>query len=78
KKEKDMFKPLGAPGKRSLKNIFIDEKIPVPIRKAIPIIVNKNRIIYIFGYRISDEVKITNNTKKILKVSISYTVSSPC
>ena len=58
-------------GRKKIKNLFIDTKIPVNIRDQIPIIVDQNNIIGIlakpFGYRnwLRKDCYITKNTKKI-------------
>lgn len=70
RKEKDMFSPLGLQGRKSLKEFFIDEKVPLSKRNKIPVIRDKEKIIWVAGLRISDEVKITQQTKRILKLEI--------
>lgn len=62
----DKFKPLGMNCYKKLHDYFIDEKISTIIRVLTPILCDKDKIIWICPYRISDEVKVTENTKKIL------------
>jgi len=66
----DRFHPLGASGARSVKKFFIDCKISQKERGGIPLLCDKNKIIWITGYRISDKVKITPATRRILKVEL--------
>ncbi len=70
RKEKDIFRPLGMRGKKTLKKFFIDEKISSLARDRIPIVEDNQKIIWIVGNRISDEVKITQKTNHILKLEV--------
>jgi tRNA(Ile)-lysidine synthase len=67
----DRFIPLGMTGHKKIKNFFIDLKIPSDMRASIPIVVSQNIPVWICGYRIDDRFKVTPETKKILKVTIS-------
>jgi tRNA(Ile)-lysidine synthase len=66
----DRIKPLGMKGCKKIKNFFIDEKIPMSRRKMIPLLLDKESVLWIAGMRISERVKITKKTIKILKVEI--------
>jgi tRNA(Ile)-lysidine synthase len=67
----DHFVPLGSRGTTKLKKFFIDNKVPKPVRDRVPIVTDGRRIVWVVGYRIGDEVKITDATKKILKLKVS-------
>jgi len=66
----DHFIPLGSRGSTKLKKFFIDNKVPKAVRDRVPILTDDKRIVWVVGYRIGDEVKITDGTKKILKLKI--------
>lgn len=66
RREGDRFIPLGMKGSKKLKDFFIDEKVPREERDNIPIVENDGNIIWIVGYRISEEYKVENSTKKVL------------
>lgn len=66
----DVFSPLGLGGNKKLKDFLIDIKIPRVSRNAIPMLVSGNEIIWVAGIRISDKWKVTEKTKKILKLVI--------
>ncbi len=53
---------------QKLKNYMIDEKIPARERDEIPLLAAGNRVFWIVGYRISEDAKITDHTKQVLKV----------
>ena len=66
----DKMKPLGMKNRKKLSDIFIDEKYsPIDKRKAI-VFEDSNGIICLSDFRISDDVKITDQTKKILNIKI--------
>lgn len=66
----DRFAPLGAGGSQKLKKFFINNKIPRHIRPLCPVLVSNNKIIWLGGLRISESVKVTDDTVKILKVEL--------
>ncbi|TCT13046.1 tRNA(Ile)-lysidine synthase [Natranaerovirga pectinivora] len=63
----------GINGRKKLKDYFIDNKIPKEKRDEILLIADGNHIIWIIGYRVSEEYKVTEKTQKILKVEITDT-----
>lgn len=68
-KEGDWFIPLGLDGKKKVSDFFIDQKIPIFKKHLIPILESDGNIIWICGMKIDDRFKITENTKKILRIS---------
>lgn len=67
----DRFKPLGMKGTKKLKDYFIDEKVPREERDKTPLIYDREGILWVVGYRISEDYKIDNNTRRILKIRIN-------
>lgn len=57
----DVFTKFGG-GTKKLKSYLIDKKIPVRIRKFIPVLADKKEILVIAGIEISDKVKLTENS----------------
>ncbi|MDO5517809.1 MAG: tRNA lysidine(34) synthetase TilS, partial [Clostridium sp.] len=68
RKDGDKMIPLGMTGSKKIKDIFINMKIPKEQREIIPLLCFDNKISWIVGMRVSDEFKVTSDTKKILKV----------
>jgi tRNA(Ile)-lysidine synthase len=69
KESGERFSPLGM-GNSSIKigEFFINEKIPKSARKNWPILKELDgKIIWVMGLRISDDYKVTPETKKILR-----------
>ena len=66
----DRFRPLGVEGTQKLKDFYIDHKVPRFERARIPLLISGGRIAWVVGYRIDDRVKITEKTRKCLKVIV--------
>ena len=61
---------IGGGKRKLLKRFFIDEKIPEALRDEILLLADGNHILWIFGYRISEDCKITDKTRRILEVRV--------
>ncbi|MCT4661158.1 MAG: tRNA lysidine(34) synthetase TilS [Tissierellales bacterium] len=70
RKNGDRIKVLGMQGSKKLKDLFIDLKIPRYERNDIPLIVSGDQIVWVVGYRISDDFKVTDSTRRVLKIKI--------
>ncbi len=68
RREGDVFHPLGAPGKKSLKKYFIDKKISRFKRDCIPLIAEGNEVLWIVGHEISEKVKVTDDSIMVKKI----------
>ena len=55
-------------GSKKIKDYFMDEKIPRNQRDEILLLTQGQEVLWIIGYRISEAYKITENTKRVLKV----------
>jgi tRNA(Ile)-lysidine synthase len=66
----DRFYPLGVKGTQKLKNFFIDHKVPKFERPKVPLLISGEMIAWIVGHRIDERVKVTEKTKKVLKVKV--------
>ncbi|MEQ9229254.1 MAG: tRNA lysidine(34) synthetase TilS [Cyclobacteriaceae bacterium] len=66
----DEFKPLGMNGTKKVSDFFIDEKVPLLTKEDIPIFESKDRIVWIGGYRISEDFKVTSSTEKVLRLTL--------
>ena len=55
-------------GRKKLKEFMIDAKIPREERERIPLLTVGSQVLWVYGYRISEAVKITENTQRVLHV----------
>ena len=66
----DRFQPLGVKGEQKLKEFFIDHKIPRFERPGIPLLVSGETIIWVVGHRISEQVKVSEGTERVLRAEV--------
>ncbi|EAX95023.1 PP-loop family protein [Trichomonas vaginalis G3] len=66
----DRFKPLGMKNSKKLKDYFIDRKVDRLLRDEIGLICDDEKIIYILGMDISEDVKIDKKTKNKLVLEV--------
>ncbi len=57
---------------KSLKDYMITEKIPRPQRERTWLLVEEHHVLWLTGYRISEEYKINENTKTIMQVQLIH------
>jgi tRNA(Ile)-lysidine synthase len=70
RKPKDKFKSLGMQGTKSIADFLIDRKVPRYERDEVMLLTTRGKIAWIVGHRISDEFKVTDKTKKVLKIEV--------
>jgi tRNA(Ile)-lysidine synthase len=68
-KNGDRFIPFGMRTPKKLSNFFADLKIPLHKKSHIPILESDGTIVWICGQRLDDRFKLTEQTKKIIKLS---------
>lgn len=73
RRDGDRFVPLGMKGTKKLKEFFIDNKVKSETRDRVPLIVygqNADQIAWIGELRLSENVKITGETRNVLRLSL--------
>jgi len=65
----DRMRPMGLGGTKKLKDIFIDLKIPREKRDEVPLVTDKEGILWMVGYKISEDYKIDENTEKVIRIT---------
>lgn len=73
----DRWIPLGMTGHKKLKDFFIDEKVPEPLRGTIPLVCDDEKILWVKDMRLDDRCKRTSTTEKIILMSFNELVESP-
>ena len=66
----DRFRPLGCNGTQKVKKYFINKKVPRQDRACTPVLLNRDRIIWLAGYQLDESAKIKDSTVKALKVEL--------
>lgn len=72
--EGDRYRPLGAPGRRNLKDVMREKRIPRALRDRLPVFVCGGDIVWIPGLPVGDVFKIDGKTREV--VGIEMTVSA--
>lgn len=66
----DSYKPLGAPGRRKLQDLFIDKKIPKPVRHRLPVITTaQGDIVWCPGLPVAEKFKLNLDHKRALRLT---------
>ena len=67
----DRLVPLGMTGHRKVQDLFTDHKVPADQRRQVPIIADaQDRIVWVVGHALSDEVKVTSATSRYLRITV--------
>jgi tRNA(Ile)-lysidine synthase len=70
RKHGDFFYPLGFGKRKKLQDFFVDQKVPRDERNRIPLILSGDDIIWVVGYRADDRFKVTEKTKRVVKLEV--------
>jgi len=69
RKSEDVFSTYPNTHKK-LKDYLIDEKIPKEERENLALVADGNEIVWVIGYRLNENYKVTENTKTIMKIEV--------
>ncbi len=70
-KNGDRFMPLGLNNMKKLSDFFIDEKLSLIDKENTWILLSGNKIAWIVGHRIDNRFRITEDSRRILKIELS-------
>ena len=71
RRDGDRFHPFGMRGTKKLKDFLIDAKIPRQERERVPVLMDRDEIIWVVGYRTSEPFKIRAETQRRLYLNYS-------
>jgi tRNA(Ile)-lysidine synthase len=65
----DRFRPFGMSGAcKKVKDFFIDRKIPLPVRRMIPLLFSGDELIWVCGFRVAESGRILPDAREIVEV----------
>ena len=68
----DRFKPLGMKSFKKLSDFLVDEKVPLPQKDKVPLLINGNgEFIWVAGMRQDERYKVSATTKKVAIFELS-------
>lgn len=70
RKPGDFFCPSGFGKRKKIQDYFVDMKIPRDERDSVPLLTEKDDIIWVAGYRADERYRVEKGTEKILKFEI--------
>jgi tRNA(Ile)-lysidine synthase len=66
----DKFQPIGLKGTKKISDFLTEAKVDSIDKKNQLVLLNEDTIIWVFNYRLNESVKITSETKRILKLLV--------
>jgi tRNA(Ile)-lysidine synthase len=70
-KSGDYFFPLGMKNRKKISDFLIDEKISLADKDSLTVLESNAEIIWVVGQRIDDRFKVTDKTKRVIKISLA-------
>ncbi|MGA7826815.1 MAG: tRNA lysidine(34) synthetase TilS [Geobacteraceae bacterium] len=67
----DRFRPFGMSGTRKVKDFFIDRKIPLFLRRTLPLLFSAGELFWVCGLSVSESGRIQPGTLEVVEVEIS-------
>ncbi|RDY21375.1 tRNA lysidine(34) synthetase TilS, partial [Criibacterium bergeronii] len=64
----DKYKPIGLKGTKKVKDILIEKKVLPQDKYKYPVLCDENGIMWLYDYRIDENYKIDENTKKVIRI----------
>jgi tRNA(Ile)-lysidine synthase len=66
----DRFMPLGFPNEKLVSDFLTDRKVGQPERRHVKVLINKNEIVAILGFQISERYRVGRNRKNVYRLKL--------
>jgi tRNA(Ile)-lysidine synthase len=73
----DRIRPYGLGGSKKIQDIFSDAKVPVALRRRLPVFECGGEIIWIPGYRIAEGWQVGNSAENALQLTVRLMTRRP-
>ena len=67
----DRMRPLGMEGRRKISDILTDLRVPARRKRSAMVVTMRDEPIWLVGRRISDDVKLTPATRRVLRLAVA-------
>lgn len=67
----DRMRPLGMKGRRKISDILTDLHVPARRKRSAMVVTMRDEPIWLVGWRISDDVKLTPATRRVLRLAVA-------
>jgi tRNA(Ile)-lysidine synthase len=64
----DRIQPLGMTGHRKLQDLLTDRKVPLHIRRRLPVVCDAEKIVWVAGHCVSEAVRVTPATREAVRL----------
>jgi len=64
----DRFQPLGMKGSKKVGDYLTDRKLHPVYRDEVPVVCDREGIVWLVGFEIAERVKVVNKTKRVLQI----------
>lgn len=71
RREGDKYRPLGAPGRKKLKEVMRARGVPLKERDKRPVFVSENEIIWVVGLPVAERFKVRGDTEEAVVLTVS-------
>lgn len=69
----DRLRPLGMVGRKKLKDIFIDRKVPRSVRATLPLLVMGEEVLWVPGYARSELGRVLPDSSALVRIKVEFT-----
>ena len=69
RRDGDRFTPFGLGRQVKLKDFLINERVPYFDRDRLALLCDREKIVWVVGVRLSDDVRITAATRRVLRMN---------
>lgn len=71
RRDGDVFRPLGAPGRQSVSDFLTNLKVPSRRRDAVRCVCDELGVVYLAPLRIDDRVRVDADTRRVVRIRVS-------
>jgi len=66
----DRYQPLGMEGRKKIKKILTESGVPLSQRPLVPVVADRERIIWLAGHRPGHHCRVRKDTRRILEITL--------